>query len=263
MCLILFAWQAHPRYPLVVAANRDEFYGRATSPAAFWPDESRILAGRDLEAGGTWLGITHCGRFAAITNFRDPGRVRPGAPSRGHIVRDFLLTKAGLHGFLGELQERGEEYNGFNLLVGDFNALWYYSNRDDGGARPVEVGVHGLSNHLLNTNWPKVSLGRERLEHDLRGSDEQLDDRLFDTLLDRSPAPDDELPDTGVGLAMERLLSPRFIVGDRYGTRSSTVLVVERTGGVRFTEISHDHKNMPDRRRFQFRLFPSPRAGSR
>ena len=158
MCLILFAYRSLPDYRLVLAANRDEFYDRPTRHVAFWDDAPEILAGRDLKAGGTWMGITKKGRFAAITNYRDSGMTIENAPSRGDLVKDFLIGKSRPHDYLESLQNKGQDYNGFNLIIGDGNELFYYSNRD-GNIHNIEPGVHGLSNHLLNTPWPKVAQG--------------------------------------------------------------------------------------------------------
>jgi uncharacterized protein with NRDE domain len=157
MCLILIAWQAHPDYPLVVAANRDEFFARPTAAAAFWPDAPQVLAGRDLEAGGTWLGVSRQRRFAALTNYREGGRQRVDARSRGALVADFLTSRASPVAYLTQLETAAAEYNGFNLVVGDGESLAYYSNRGDGQPRWLKPGIYGLSNHLLDTPWPKLA----------------------------------------------------------------------------------------------------------
>ncbi|RII28976.1 MAG: hypothetical protein CXR31_03655 [Geobacter sp.] len=234
MCLILFAHECHPNYRLILAANRDEFYDRPTAPAAFWEDEPSLLAGRDLKVGGTWFGITATGRLAAITNYRDPAVHRPNAPSRGLLVSDFLRNSLPAETFLAELEPIGPTYNGFNLICGTRENLWHYSNRG-GPPVPIPPGIHGLSNRLLDTPWPKVSRGTsalaELLQHDRIDPAE-----LFAILADRSMAPDPLLPDTGVGLERERLLSPLHIASPDYGTRSATVLLVGRDGWVEFTE---------------------------
>ena len=250
MCLILFAWRARRDYDLVVAANRDEFYARATAPLGFWRDSPGVLAGRDLEAGGTWMGVSRSGRFAAITNYRDPNGIVPGAPSRGQLVCDFLAGRDEPPRYLERLVGDGERYNGFNLLVGDGAELWYYSNR---AAEPksLDAGVYGLSNHVLDSPWPKVERGKRGLEGTLEISGDALKGCLFALLADREPAEDTELPDTGVGLALERALSPPFIVGERYGTRSSTVLLVERSGAVDVSETTFEHALPSESRRFR------------
>ncbi len=235
MCLIAIAWRAHPGFPLVVAANRDEWRERPALPAHWWPEHPHLLAGRDLQAGGTWMGITKGGRFAAVTNFRDPSDRRSTAPSRGALVAQFLLGRDSPGDHLAGLAARAPAYNGFNLLAGDGNSLWYFGSRE-GVAREVEPGVHALSNHLLDEPWPKVRLAREAMRASLAGGDEPL----FAMLSDTTPAPDALLPDTGVGLARERLLSPALIVGERYGTRASTVLRVDASGAVHLEERTRD-----------------------
>ena len=232
MCTLLFAWQVDPSRLLVVAANRDEFYGRATAAAAFWADAPQLLAGRDLQAGGTWLGVTRDGRFAALTNVREPGvSTPPHAPSRGRLVADFLLGRDAPAAYLASL--RPADYAGFNLVVGDARSLWYLSNRA-GPARALGPGVYGVSNAVLDAPWPKVLRGRERLAALVSGGADTP--ALLDLLEDRSPAADAELPDTGVGRTMERLLSPLFIASPAYGTCSSTAVVVHRDGALEFHE---------------------------
>ena len=237
MCLILFAYNKHPQYKLVVAANRDEFYDRPAAPMAFWTEAPKLLAGRDLKAGGTWLGVTRSGRFAAITNFRDPAAVKTDAPSRGHLVSDYLLGNDSAKVYIDKLSPIADRYNGFNLLAGDEAGLWYFSNRG-GAPRPLAPGLYGLSNHLLDTPWPKVEVGRRRLRTILESlSDDininreneytRLSEQLFDMLQDRAVPADEELPDTGIGRDWERQLAPIFIESPRYGTRSSTVLVLD------------------------------------
>jgi len=162
MCLILFAYQHHPKYPLIVAANRDEYYARPSAPAQYWSDHPHVLAGRDLKELGTWMGITAQGRFAALTNYRDPQRHSTDALSRGHLVADFLCNQQSSHEYLKKIAKQSKQYNGFNLLVGDQKSLWYYSNQQ-GDIQPIAPGVHGLCNHLLNTPWPKLEQGRQQL----------------------------------------------------------------------------------------------------
>ena len=236
MCLIAFAYKVHPRYSLVVAANRDEFYRRPTAPADYWPECPGMLAGRDLEQGGTWLGVTRDGRFAALTNYRDPAANRPDARSRGELVRNYLCGALAAQEYLERVRADGGDYNGFNLLAGDAGGLWYYANRMDTVAA-VAPGVHGLSNHLLDTPWPKVAKAKAGLAACLAGRDEDLAAGVFALLADEAPAPDAALPDTGVGLAWERTLSPVFIASADYGTRSSTVVLLGG-GGTRFAERS-------------------------
>src|SRR5215475_6665728 len=235
MCLILFAYRAHPAYRLVVAANRDEWFQRPTAPAAFWADAPDILAGRDLEQGGTWLGVTRHGRFAAITNFRDPGNHRADAPSRGGLVSAFLRAEIAPAAYLEQLRPDASAYNGFSLLVGDRTSLGYLSNRE-GRIRDLEPGIYGLSNDLLDVQWPKVQLGKQRLAAWL--DDDRRPEALLALLDDTRAAPDAALPRTGVSLEWERRLSSLRIVGEGYGTRSSTALVIGSAGEIRFVERS-------------------------
>ncbi|MBN1614884.1 MAG: NRDE family protein [Deltaproteobacteria bacterium] len=238
MCLILFAYRMHPLYPLVVAANRDEFYERPTAAADFWEASPAILAGRDLRDGGTWLGITREGRFAALTNYRDPLNIKLEAPSRGWLVRDYLLGRQEPDAYLHDLAERADRYNGFSLILGSRNRLYYYSNRD--AIRELPAGFYGLSNHLLDTPWPKVEKGKEALKEVLEHSKRPSTEDLFAVLNDRSRPEDGRLPDTGVGIDWERILSSIFIESPNYGTRSSTVLIVGRNGWVSFAERSYN-----------------------
>lgn len=231
MCLIAIAWQAHPDFPLVVAANRDEWRERPARAAHWWEDHPQILAGRDLQAGGTWMGITRGGRFAAVTNFRDASERRATALSRGALVADFLLGTEEPARYLADLAGRAEKYNGFSVLVSDGASLAFLGSRE-GEARIVEPGVHALSNHLLDEPWPKVAKAREAMRGALSGGDEPL----FAMLSDRSVAADEALPDTGVGLERERWLSSILITGETYGTRASTVLRVGAGGRVHFEE---------------------------
>lgn len=223
----MFAYRAHARFPLILAANRDEFRERPAQPAHWWADLPQILAGRDLQAGGTWLGITRSGRFAAITNHRDLRRAPIGGPSRGRLVRMALE---------GEIDPAGStDYEGFNLLHGTVDALRYHNNiqQVDEALAP---GIHGLSNAFLDTPWPKVERAKAGLEKLLDADDPALITGLFALLADGSPAPDDLLPDTGLPLELERAASSIFIPTPGYGTRCSTVILVDDQGLVRFEE---------------------------
>lgn len=233
MCLILLAWKHRDGLPLVVAANRDEDFARPTAAADFWQESPDILAGRDLTAGGTWLGTSRGGRFAAITNFRNPTDRRTDAPSRGALVANFLRDTCSPSEYLNTLQASAHEYNGFSLLVGDLDQLWCYSNRGL-DPQPLPPGVHGLSNHLLNTPWPKVKRGVSALGTLTRRTADA--DEYFNLLGDTTPAADLELPDTGVGLERERWLSATRLVGASYGTRCSTVLRMSASGETEFHE---------------------------
>jgi uncharacterized protein with NRDE domain len=242
MCLILFAYDMHPKYQLALVANRDEYYTRPTQPLTFWDDGTGILAGRDLKNHGTWLGVTRTGRIAAITNYRDPKSLKENAPSRGLLVSSFLAGTASPPNFFQDLQKIGHKYNGFNLLAGDDSGLYYFSNRVNRIQR-IEPGLYGLSNHLLDTPWPKVEKGKAAFKALLDAkTDINLED-LYNLLQDRSYPPDDRLPDTGVGLEAERLLAPLFIANSIYGTRSSSIVLMERTGTIMFTERTFINKN--------------------
>lgn len=237
MCLIALAWRTHPAYRLIVAANRDEYFARASAPAGFWDDHKNVLAGRDLEAGGTWLGITLEGRFAALTNYRNPAERRTGVPSRGALVADFLTGGASPAGYAKEIQQRAASYNGFSLLVGDAESLWFISNRG-GGPQRVGPGVHGLSNHLLDTPWPKVERAKARLAGQLGQAFDP--GAAFELLGDTERAPSAELPSTGVTLELEERLSAiRILAAGGYGTRCSTALCFTNDGRVEFHERSY------------------------
>ncbi|MGD8353471.1 MAG: NRDE family protein [Pseudomonadota bacterium] len=235
MCLIVFAFHCHPSCPLILAANRDEFYARPSDRARFWTGHPDLLAGRDLKYGGTWMGMTRSGRFAAVTNYRDKKEVKEHPLSRGLMVRAYLTGEDEPGQFLDTVISRQQEYNGFNLLLGDISTLVYYSNRN-GKIIRLEPGVYGLSNHLLDTPWPKTVRTKFKLEHLLMkpGVPDTAD--LFRILADRDQAADAELPDTGFGIEWERVLSSPFIVSPTYGTRASTVLIADKQGSVKFEE---------------------------
>lgn len=236
MCLILIAYQSHPRYPLVVVANRDEFYQRPTREAAFWPEDSRLIAGKDLEAGGTWLGVHRHGRFAAITNHRSTTEPPTAVRSRGHLPVDFLCGDMDAGNYAKALLEHGGEYAGFNLLLLDASGLHYCSNVS-GQLRSLPAGIYGLSNAQLDTSWPKVELGRDKIRELL--ARDQLDlEELAGALAGREYAPDHLLPETGVGREAERWLSAQFIHSDDYGTRATTSITVGQQGEVDFMEQS-------------------------
>jgi uncharacterized protein with NRDE domain len=255
MCLIFVAYRQRADYPLIIAANRDEYYWRPSAAAHFWRDAPKVLAGRDLEALGTWLGITREGRFAAITNFRDPCRNRKRAVSRGQLVRDYLLSDVPPQAYCQAISSRAAAYNGFNLLLGDQLELWYYASQGN-VARGLDPGLYGLSNRLLDTPWPKVARGKETFRH-LLGNDRLSETGLLRMLADRTCPPDELLPDTGIGLTWERTLGPIFIRSDTYGTRSSTVILVTTEGRVHFTERNFGREqNGHSTRRFEFSLTP-------
>lgn len=239
MCLVVLGLKAHPRYPLVVAANRDELLSRPAAPAGWWPGRDGLLAGRDLSAGGTWMGVTTSGRFAALTNVRDPRSALASAPSRGGLVTGFLLASDPPLAHLRRLAADPVRRNGYNLLAGEAGRVAWGSNAA-GEPREAAGGVHALSNALLDTPWPKTRRVAAGLEA-LLARDEAIDpESLFALLADRAGAPDDELPDTGVGLAAERILAPPFIVSPGYGTRGTTLLLVERGGRATYLERRFD-----------------------
>ena len=237
MCLMLFAWRAHADYQLVFAGNRDEAYDRPSAPAAFWDDEPQILGGRDLDKGGSWLGLSRSGRFATVTNYRTGLPYRDAPRSRGELVANFLRTDVEPRPYLERIQSEGASYRAFSLVVGDMAQLFFCSNRSN-GIEEIAPGIHGLSNHLLDTPWPKVRRGRDRVRALLGRKQHDLVTDLFEILTDRTVAPDAELPETGVGLERERELSPCFIANRQYGTRASTVLLISRDHDVFFIERS-------------------------
>lgn len=253
MCLILFAYKVHPAYRLIVAANRDEFYERPSSPSEFWEDAPQVLAGRDLKEGGTWLGITREGKFAAITNYRDPVALKTGAPSRGKLVSNFLTGPESAVSYLEKVSRQAHKYNGFNLICGDDVDIFSYSNR--GEKQKLEAGIYGLSNRLLDTSWPKVRRGKKALAAAMIEKRAPLEAALFKILTNRKIAPDNKLPSTGIGMEWERLLSSIFIESPGYGTRSSTVLLIGKNKWVKFVEKVFDGKPEPwIESRFSFQL---------
>ena len=231
MCLIVLAWRPGQAQPLLVAANRDEFYARPSQPLAEWPDRPGLIAGRDLQAGGTWLGIGPGGRFAALTNIRAPGQAL-GSRSRGELPVAFLSGDRSIETFLQDLHEQRHHYSGFNLLLGDPQQLWHF-NSHTGNATPLAEGVHGLSNADLNTPWPKLQRAKQALSDGLHEANPQM---LLKLLADPTGAADAELPQTGIGLTGERLLSSVFIASASYGTRASTALIVNADGSRTLTE---------------------------
>ncbi len=236
MCLVLFAYDPQSAHPLVVAANRDEFYARPAESAHFWDDAPDILAGRDLSAGGTWLGVSRTGRFATVTNFAEEGPSE--APlSRGRLPERFLAGSDDAHHFAHHLH--GSRYRGFNLLLWDGRTLAYTSNR--GHSQDLEPGVYGLANAELGATWPKVLRGREALRRAIEAGANP--DTLLELLADRQVPPDEDLPRRGRPLELERRVAPCFIAGEDYGTRASTAVVFERRAGgalrVRFAEQAY------------------------
>jgi uncharacterized protein with NRDE domain len=284
MCLIAIAWQATAEYPLIVAANRDEWRERPAAPAYWWPHAPDMLAGKDLKAEGTWLGVTRAGRFAALTNFRDPSDRKSGAPTRGKLVSDFLQCSLGPAEYLDALHARAASFEGFNLLAGDKRSLYCYSSRT-GVIEPVAPGLHALSNHTLDEPWPKVQKAKSAMDAILRakmagetrpasslppavgnpadtradagraGAVNEMSDALFELLSSNTVAADDELPGTGVGLEWERVLSPIMITGENYGTRCSTAFIIDKDENAYFSEWTRDTAGrVSGRVAFGFRL---------
>jgi uncharacterized protein with NRDE domain len=253
MCLILLSYQSHPRYPVFFAANRDEYYERPSVPVGFWDNAPDVLAGRDLKNGGTWMGISRQGRIAALTNYRDPAK--EDAPSRGCLVKEYLCGCQTPAAYLEGVAASAEQYNGFSLIVGDMTQLFYFSNRGVGTILALSPGFYGLSNHLLDTPWPKVEKGKHALGALLAHEEQPDSERVFHILSDQSKPSDSCLPDTGVGLEMERLLSPLFISSPVYGTRSSLILMVDRKGHARLMERSYNaHPDPWMTAAFEFRI---------
>lgn len=252
MCLLVLAWQRREDTPLLLAGNRDEWYMRPAAPAQFWPDAPELLAGRDLEAGGTWLGVTREGRFAAVTNYRE---ARGPAPrSRGDLVRDYLVGAQPPEAYVQSVQAAQDDFAGFNLLVGDRDQLWWFSNRG-GAPRRLRPGIYGLSNHLLDTPWPKVQTAKAALGALCAAVEAPPTAALLDLLEDRRTYPVEDGPVAGIDAALARAASAIFIETAGYGTRCSTVLCIAADGRVEFTERSH----VPHRgeAQFDFRLEPS------
>ena len=245
MCLILFSHRAHRHFPLVVAANRDEQHSRPAAPAGFWAEQPAIYAGRDLEKGGTWMGIHTNGRFAAITNYRE-GQPGPAAPrSRGELVSNFLSGADAATDYFDKAAENSAAYNPFSMIAGTLEALSFYSNRGN-GVLAVAPGFHGLSNHLLDTPWPKVAAGKAAMAATREFADaDAISAALFALLADRQWAADVQLPATGIPRQRERELSPPFISGEHYGTRTSTVLLVHAAGDVFVHEKRYGPNALP------------------
>ncbi|MCC5873188.1 MAG: NRDE family protein [Gammaproteobacteria bacterium] len=267
MCLILLAHRVHPEFPLIVAANRDEFHGRAAAAASFWQDQPQVLAGRDLEAGGTWLGVSRSGRFAAVTNFSEEP-VDPLPPrSRGTLVSDFLAGTMAPHPYLTAIARHAEAYKGFNLLVSDGDELWYYSNRIPHPQR-LDPGTYGLSNHLLDTDWPRVKRGKSALTAFEEAEQHPDAEALLALLADETTPTPAEIASSGLDPGHAGRITPCFIRGPVYGTRASTVVLIRSTREIRFTEVGFAAEGRRiGRKDFSFERAPaqhsSPLPGSR
>jgi len=256
MCLIVLAVKKHPNYKLIIAANRDEYYDRATAAADFWKDKPELLAGRDLQAGGTWLGITKGGRIAAITNYRDPASLKVQAPSRGKLVSDFLMSTESTDAYLNDVIQKADQYNGFNLILGEMDNLYWYSNHGE-KARKLSPGIYGLSNQFLDTPWPKVIRAKEAMGRVVSKGKELIPEEIFHVLRDGLIPDDKRLPDTGVGLEWERVLSPIFISSPVYGTRSSTLIFIDMKDHVTFIERTYNSDpDHPTSVKYEFQIEP-------
>lgn len=253
MCLINLHYQNHSKYRLIVVANRDEDYCRPSKEAYFWDDAPSILAGRDLLQMGTWLGVSKDGRFAAITNFRDPSL--PERPkSRGEIVKRFLLEESPINDFINELTQTRELYGGYNVLLGDESNLVHYNNILN-EVNVVSPGTHSLSNHSFNSPWPKVEKGRSRLQKVIQMNQKEIPtEELFCILADETKASDQKLPNTGVGLELERLLSPLFIRMPHYGTRASTIVLIDHDDNLTFIERTFHNGKFQFDTKYEFNI---------
>jgi uncharacterized protein with NRDE domain len=240
MCLLLFSYRIHPDYRLIVAANRDEFYARPTAALDYWSDHPDVLAGKDLKSNGTWLGVTRSGRLAAVTNYREPTAHIENAPSRGRLIGDFLTGNALPQRYLKAVSKISNAYNGFNLIAGDPAGLYYYSNRAP-HVRQLQPGFYGISNHLIDTPWPKIKKGKALLQGQLCGREKIDIEKIWKSLADHALPADKDLPDTGVGLEWERILAPLFISSPDYGTRSSSIILMEYSG--RTTVMERTYSN--------------------
>ena len=259
MCLLVLAWRQAPRYRLVLAGNRDEFHARPAAPAAWWDEPTGLLAGRDLQADGTWLVVTSDGRVGVVTNYCELGERLARAPSRGGLIPDYVRGGAAPAEFLASLAAAAQAYAGFNLLAADALTLGYYSNRD-GAPRLLAPGVYGLSNRLLDTPWPKLTRVRAAFEERI-ASGRVDEEELLALLADRTPADPADLPDTGLTLELERALSAPFIVTPTYGTRCSTVVTVDEAGRCALYERRFDASGaVTGESRFEFELEERPAA---
>ncbi len=257
MCLLVVAYDAHPDYRLVLVGHRDEFHARPTAALDWWDHPAGILGGRDLQAGGTWLGLDRRGRLGVVTNYRSADWQRPGAPSRGWLVTEFLRGSMPTESFVASMSVRSADFAGFSMMAFDGRSLAYGSNRPEPVAACLAPGIYGLSNAGRDTPWPKVTSAKGKLEPLLREDTEEPEE-YFTLLADKTPYPDDTLPDTGVGIKQERLLSSIFVTGSTYGTRFSTLLFIDRENRLRFIERSHNIQGASNATsEFRFRLQPS------
>jgi uncharacterized protein with NRDE domain len=252
MCLLLFAYKVSDEFPLILAANRDEFYKRPTLPMNFMEQFPDILAGKDMEQGGTWFGLHKDGRFAGLTNYRNPASLKTHAPSRGKIIINFLESGKTPEIFIANLKPEADIYNGFNLILGNIDKLFYFSNVSK-NIETIIPGIHGLSNCFLNTPWPKVEQGKKALERALQNKTE-MPDKIFEILNDTTIAPDHDLPDTGITPEWERILSARFIKSPIYGTRSSIIMQIDSQKHIRITERTYSPDDTTDYKDISYQI---------
>jgi len=241
MCLIFVAFNQHPKYPLIIAANRDEFLDRPAKQIDFWSENSNILAGKDLTAGGTWLGVTKTGYFAMLTNYRDLSNLKANAPSRGKLVLDYLAGELDPRAYLKALNSTASKYNGYNIILGTLDDPWYYSNQNN-KIYQLGSGLYGLSNALLDTKWPKVERGKEKFA-DIISHDVINVESIFSFMNDRTLAEDEQLPDTGIGYEKEKLLSSLYIEMPGYGTRNTTIILKDNEGKVEVIDRAYNRNN--------------------
>lgn len=257
MCLILFALNKNPDYKIIIAANRDEFFNRPTISAGYWKENNAVLGGRDIKSGGTWIGINKTGRFIAITNYRDPKNENSNAKSRGDLSKRFLFQSESVSDFIKDISKSRSIYNGFNLLLSDdaFNSLYHYSNISNRKTK-IKNGIHGLSNHLIDTPWPKIATGKTELSKIAASKSIKLDD-LVEMLKSDKKASDELLPNTGISYDLEKKLSSVFISMNGYGTRCSTIILVDKENNISFLEVSYNEKKQViDYKKYNFELTP-------
>lgn len=258
MCLIVFSWQPGSKHPLVLAANRDEYYQRPTLDVSHWQDDPDIFGGRDLEAGGSWLAVNRNGRFAAVTNYREVP-VNKGNRSRGELVSGFLTSRLSAREYLTSVSEQASQWSGFNLLIADHTGLYYFSNRaPDQTIKPLQPGIYGLCNHLLDTPWPKLQQARNGFADTITASPNP--DQLIQLMKDDKRPSVEQLPDTGVSLEFEKLVSSCFIASDNYGTRNTSVLIFDQAETLHWIEQNYLSNGVPGER--QFFSLPMPLLGN-
>ncbi|MFT7458219.1 MAG: hypothetical protein ACI909_000892 [Planctomycetota bacterium] len=254
MCLIIVAYKIHPQYPLVLAANRDEMYKRPSRTAHFWPKHPNILAGQDIEHGGSWLGLDKYGRIAALTNYRGGSKEKTGIASRGLLVSNFLQNQSSSINYIAQCQAKISDFDGFNLLIGDLDALYFLSSREQHYS-PLQAGIYGISNGDLDSPWPKVEWAKQQLSTLLQSGQAEDHEAILALLADKHLPVDESLPDTGIDMEWERILAPVFIRAKDYGTRASTVITIDNKDKVTFSERTYDgHGEQEKHSRYEFTI---------